>query len=179
MMTLTYAMALAQELVTQLTPYVDKIAVGGSIRRKKESVKDIEVILIPKSEPIFDLFGVETGKQRSSYFIKLVSDWEKVKGDPTGKYTQRIYKGATIDLFMVEEACFGSQFLIRTGDADFSQLMMMRVLQCGYEQKDGYLWKDGKVIPVYEERQYFQLLNLPYIEPEYRDKDAFKNLKQL
>ncbi len=39
----------------------------------------------------------------------------------------------------------------------------------GYKLVDGYVTKDGNVIPVPEERDFFKLIGVTYIEPERLD----------
>lgn len=173
-MTLEHATMLAEELCAALIPFTERCIIAGSIRRKKELPKDIEIVCIPRSEPLKDMFGAETGRERDPGFLKFVGSLERIKGDPSGKYTQRIYKGQTVDLFMVTEETWIPLLVIRTGDADFTRKLMTRALKLGLEQKDGQLFGDRGPIAMTEERQYFDVLNLPYIEPELRDEMAFR-----
>lgn len=176
-MTLHQARVLAEELVLLLLPYVERIEIAGSIRRKKDNPKDIEIVCIPKREPELDLFQNVIGQSPVHGFIKIVESMEKVKGEPTGKYTQRRYKGETVDLFMCVKENYGCCLMIRTGNAEFSHKMMIAANKRGYEQRDGFLTYDGKIIPVYEEIQYFEILGLPYLEPEQRTEEAYRNVK--
>jgi DNA polymerase/3'-5' exonuclease PolX len=38
----------------------------------------------------------------------------------------------------------------------------------GYKSVNGYLTKDGAIIPTPEEKDFFNLIGVPYIEPEHR-----------
>jgi len=173
-MNLAYATILAEELLAQLTPYCTRIQIAGSIRRRKHFPKDIEIVCIPKSEPVKDMFGIEIGRERNAEFIRIVNSMEKIKGEPTGKYTQRIFKGQTVDLFMCEKETWSSTIVIRTGDAKFSHKLMIAANKRGFEQKDGYLTRDGHIIPLYEEKDYFDALGLPYLEPWERNEEAYR-----
>ncbi len=152
------AKKIADKYVNILKPYCSRISVAGSIRRKKPEVKDLEIVCV-------------RGKLLEPLFFKKVNEWQKVKGEPTGKYTQRILpEGIKLDLFMCNEDNWGNIFSVRTGSAEYSH----KVLACGwvkagYKSKDGYLTDcNGKKVPLREEKDLFELINIPYIEPEKR-----------
>ncbi len=146
---------IAVRVVEEMLPYCERIEIGGSLRRKKAEVKDIEIIVISN-----DREGLK----------KVVDKWMRVKGEVTGKYTQRILPdGIKLDLFFATKENFGNIFLIRTGNWQFSRQMMIKLLQKGLKQKDGYLWKGEEKINCYEEEDIFRLLDTPYIEPEKRE----------
>jgi len=148
--------AIAEKYQNFLKPYCSRIEIAGSIRREKPEVKDIEIVVIPK-----DLTG----------FSNEVNKLEKVKGEPTGKYTQRILpEGIKLDLFIANEKNWGLIFAIRTGSANFSH----KILACGWVKKgyhsvNGILIKDGKEIEVREERDLFNLIGISYVGPGLRN----------
>jgi len=173
-MTLDHAKHIAQGVVHKLMPVTEAIKICGSIRRKQAEVHDIDIVVLPKRIPIKDLFGHITGYGVDRAFIETINQWKKIKGDPEGKYTQRLVDGEKVEIAIAKPENFGNLVLIRTGNADFSHKMMTAVLKRGLEQRDGYLWKDDKIIPCYTEEDYFSVLNLPYIVPEFRNKDSYK-----
>ncbi len=154
------ALEIAEKVKQELKPHCERIEIAGSIRRKKPEVKDIEIVAIPKSN--------------RDELTNIVNKWEKVRGDVSGKYTQRILpEGITLDLFFATEENWGSILLIRTGDWEFSKKFVGSIMpRAGYKQKDGYVWKDGKIIPIFGEEELFKLVNVPYIGPPKRDKNA-------
>jgi DNA polymerase/3'-5' exonuclease PolX len=161
-----YAIALtqAQDIVKQLAPYCERCEIAGSIRRRKAFPKDIEVVAIPKMVTS-GLFDDETCVHPG--FCAVVDQWARVKGYPTGRYTQRLLPtGMKLDLFMADDDSFGNILLIRTGDADFSRWMMGSLLPTrGYRAHDGYLWKDDQRLSTPEETDVFDLAGLPYRDP--------------
>lgn len=177
-MTFDHAKYIAQGIIARLKPVTEEIRLCGSMRRLKPEVSDIDMVLIPKREAIKDMFGVVTGYQPIPEFISLVNSWEKLKGDPAGKYCQRMVDGVKLELSIATKENMGNLVLIRTGNSDFSHMIMKRVLKLGFQQKGGYLYDGDRLIPLYTEEDYFKILNLPYIEPKNRDKDAFKRLNQ-
>ncbi|GAI99638.1 unnamed protein product [marine sediment metagenome] len=50
-MELEKAKVIARKVVKELSPYCDKIQVAGSVRRQKPTVKDIDIVLIPRRPP--------------------------------------------------------------------------------------------------------------------------------
>ena len=173
-MTLDHAKHIAQGVVHKLMPVTEAIKICGSVRRKQPECSDIDVVVIPKRIGIKDLFGNTTGYGISREFIDVVNQWKKVKGDAFGKYTQRLVDGEKVEISIATPENFGNLVMIRSGPADFSHKMMLAVLKRGLEQRDGYLWKDDKIIPCYTEEDFFSVLNLPYIVPEFRNKDSYK-----
>ena len=150
------ARRIALKYLNILKPYCTRIEIAGSIRREKPEVKDIEIVAIPGN--------IES-------FAREVNKLQKVKGEPTGKYTQRILpEGISLDLFIANEKNWGLIFAIRTGSVDFSH----KTLACGWVKK-GYHSKDGKLIDkqgreivLREERDLFDLIGIPFVKPELR-----------
>lgn len=154
-MELVEAKKIAEKYARILKLYCQRLEIAGSIRRQKPEVKDIEIVCIPQ-----DIFS----------FSAEVKKLEKVKGEPTGKYTQRILpEGIKLDLFMANERNWGSIFAIRTGSAEFSH----KVLACGwvkngYKSEGGILIKNGQETEVREEEDLFKIIGISYIEPKDR-----------
>lgn len=149
------AMIIAEKYKKIFIPYCSRISIAGSLRRQCEMIGDVELVCIPQ-----DLVN----------FSAEVNKLEKVKGEPTGKYTQRkLPEGINLDLFMATRDNWGNIFLIRTGNWQFSRQIMIRVLNRGFKQRDGYLWKGEKMLECKEEEDLFELLDIPYCPPEKRN----------
>lgn len=172
-MILSRAQALAEKLRDGLAPYCDRIEIAGSIRRQKAEVKDIELVCIPKRVQNPEVFLIEQ-KVIHPEFVARVEKLEKIKGEATGKYTQRrltLSDGIEInlDLFMATAENWGLIYAIRTGSAEFShRVLATGWVRHGYESFGGQLYKAGKVEPVREERDLFNLIGIDYVVPEHR-----------
>jgi DNA polymerase/3'-5' exonuclease PolX len=166
-MLLSEALPIAQRLQSILHPYCTRIEIAGSIRRKKPEVKDIEIVCIPQQVPS-DMFGNTTIAHPE--FCRLVNSFVKIKGEPTGRYTQRLLpEGIKADIFICTPENWGLIFAIRTGSADFSAKVLGPAWgRQGYRSEDGYLTRNGERVAVYEEEELFRLLHLPFITPEER-----------
>jgi len=162
------ALILAEDARNALTPYCERICIAGSIRRQRPEVKDIELVCIPRMVP-GGLFGDEL--EVDPGFCEVVNQWRKVKGEPTGKYTQRILPGGMmLDLFIANPDNWGWQLCLRTGSAGFNEHVMIPALKArGYLSEKGHIQRDGQIIPTPEETDLWSLSKLPWLEPWARE----------
>ncbi len=170
-MELIKAQKIAEKYVSILAPFCDRIEVAGSVRRKKPEPNDIEIVCIPKKINVGDseTFFNEPKFVVHPNFIYEVNKLQKVKGEPTGKYTQRILpEGINLDLFIANKDNWGYILAIRIGPDGYSKYLASTWVRQGFKGVDGKLTKDGEIIPVREERDLFWILGLEYVDPEYR-----------
>jgi len=152
---------IAQRTMAQLAPHCLRIAIAGSIRRQKPYVKDIELLIIPKPYSI-GIFA--------DGIAPIVEQWPKVKGElgyGTMKYTQRILsEGIKLDLFVAEPQNWGLILAIRTGSAEYSHKVLANGwVRAGYRSEGGYLYHGETRYNIYEERDLFERIGIPYTEP--------------
>lgn len=164
---LATAEAIARDVVALLAPYCERIEIAGSIRRRRPVVGDIEVVAIPRSEPV-GLWGEE--HIHCSEYCRLVNEWPAVKGQPTGRYTQRILpEGIKLDLFMCRVDNWGNIFAVRTGSADFAhQVLACGWVRSGYTSVDGMLCRGGAACPCLEEIDCFRMAGAGWVDPAQR-----------
>ena len=155
------AIRIADAFMDYLRPNecIERLAVAGSIRRKKKFVHDIEVVAKLK-EGCLDYFR--------EYMYQLVNggviDYGKpntgARRAPFGPRYYRIkYRGEQIDLFIVyPPAQWGVIYAIRTGSAKYSKYLMILAKKRGYKVKDGGVYKDNVLIPTPTEYDFFKLL---------------------
>lgn len=159
-MKLSEAQTIAEKYKSWLMPYCERIEIAGSIRRERPEVKDIEIVCIPRLK---DMYAFST----------IVNQWKKIKGEATGRYTQRrLPEGINLDLFMANENNWGLIFAIRTGSADFShKVLAVGWVKAGYKSKNGILYnvKTKALQEIHEEEELFELIGVPYIEPKFRE----------
>ena len=204
-----YSLALeyAQEIKEILSPFCERIEIAGGIRRQKEEPHDIEIVCQPRSLPaIFTDYDNEVnmldhtikGMLRKSD-INLVTNGDSDKAGkkaPCGpKYYRLKYRGEKLDIFsVIPPAQWGTVFLIRTGDADFSHEFVTRLWKFNLRSVDGHIeriWAHSELMkrhpekyaPIVEntpeEIDAFNLCQLGFIEPKDRTKDIFLRLKEL
>ncbi len=168
-MKLIDAQIIAERVRAELAPHCVRCEIGGSIRRKRPEVGDVEIICVPKTIPsgLFKDMDI-----RDPGFVSTVGQWFPVKGRADiGKYTQLVLPdGIKLDLFMVTQDNFGLLMAIRTGSAEYSHQILARGwTHLGYESKGGVLWKDGQPTYIREERELFDLIEVPWCPPELRE----------
>jgi DNA polymerase/3'-5' exonuclease PolX len=161
---LAQAEIISAKTIALLRPHCEVIEEAGSVRRKRPTIGDIEIVCIPKPYDATPLFA--------SGLATVVNQWPKVIGGLPCKYTKReLPEGINLDLFMVERNNFGLQLAIRTGSAEWShQVLAKGWVRAGFKSKDGLLRRhNGTVVPVRTERDLFDLIGLPWTPPEQRE----------
>lgn len=176
-MTRAEAKIIIDKVIAHLKPYIVRGDVCGSWRRGKEELSDIDIVLIPQIIELKDMFDNVTGTTPVQGFIDTINSWEKIRGQPEGRYCQRVIDGQKVEIAIAQEDNYGCLKIIRTGNKEFSHHLMIRANKYGYEQRDGFLHNGDKVIPIREEIDYFNVLNLPYIHPSERDEHALRKLR--
>jgi DNA polymerase (family 10) len=150
-------------VVGQLRPHCHRAELAGSVRRGKDLIGDIEVVAIPKP---YDIGLLKYG------LPEVVDQWELVKGKlmpGKTKYTQRILPcGIKLDLFLVNESNFGYHYTIRTGSAAYSKWLAQRWVKKGFNGVGGNLTRDGEIVPVPSEKEFYRLLDLKWVAPRFR-----------
>lgn len=136
---LTRARSAAQQLLEFLAPACKRAAVVGSVRRRRQRVKDLELLVEPKvfGVPPVDIFTQQPEIPTLDQQLATAFDagWLQ-PADKNGQRmkTLRILSKAgdlvdwlKVDLFVVmPPAQWGSLMMIRTGPADYSQWMVTR-----------------------------------------------------
>lgn len=189
------ARAKAEELVELLRPTCHRIEIAGSIRRRRPVVKDIELVLVPKTfRRQAGLFDDDGSKHDASETLdllnKLVDEGALEKRlDDRGyecwgfKHQRAVYKGIALDLFgVIEPAQWGVIFAVRTGPADFSRWFVTSVkaknpgLMPEYMRvKDGALHRVGvndeilMTLDTPEEKDFFAAIGFGAPEPWDRE----------
>ena len=108
----------------QLARYSKNWKVCGSIRRQREEVRDIDLVIIPKPESEYK-FGEPTLSDR----IKLLDPQGYKQSKEPGKQTTSrfldgdfikrfLFQGIMIDIYIATEKTFEGLKLIRTGSKD-------------------------------------------------------------
>jgi DNA polymerase (family 10) len=166
------ANAIAEDIAAQLAPHCSQIDIAGSIRRRRATIGDIEIVCLPLPYDATPLFA--------SGLAIVVNQWQKVKGELPCRYTQRIHpSGMKLDLFMPAPEGYGLQLAIRTGSAEWSHKRLATAwVRAGFKSEGGLLRRVnnadgiqslGPVVPCRTERELFDRIGLKWVEPEDRE----------
>ncbi|MDP3731424.1 MAG: DNA polymerase/3'-5' exonuclease PolX [Candidatus Omnitrophota bacterium] len=158
-MTLAQAVQVADEFVGALRklPAVKKISVAGSLRRQKETVRDIDILMISrKPKKVMDVF---TG----------LPDVATVLAKGETKASVRTKLDVQVDCRVEEDKSFGAALLYFTGSKNFNIKLRQIAIKKGLKLNEYGLFRNGKFVCGRSEEEIFKSLGLPYIEPELRE----------
>lgn len=148
-----------REMISELDKLkeVGRISPAGSIRRMQETIGDID-ILITSQKP---------GKVME-YFVKMpevVKVWAK---GPT-KSSVRLKGGFDCDLRVIKNESFGAALQYFTGNKDHNILTRRIAIKKGLKLNEYGVFKNERKIAGKNEKEVYQAIGLPYIEPEIRN----------
>ena len=138
---------------------VKKLTIAGSIRRWKETIKDIDILATS-----------ENPKEVMKAFVHLPHVREILMQGPT-KSTVIIHEDLQVDLRVVEEESFGAALAYFTGSkAHNIRLREMAVrAELKINEYGIFREKDDKRLGGEKEEDVYRILGLPYIPPELRE----------
>ncbi len=172
------ALPLAQKIKSALSPGCERIEVAGSVRRRKPTVGDIEIVAIPRLCPDLEaqlsLFGEPTKMVSALDLLikKLLRDKDNFRrGDKNGQLQKQFYitidpqdeTEVMLELWLTTPAQWGYILALRTGPAEFNQAWVTQKNKGGllpneYRFDGGWLWRSGKRMDTPEERDVFVLI---------------------
>ncbi|MDD5166694.1 MAG: DNA polymerase/3'-5' exonuclease PolX [Candidatus Omnitrophica bacterium] len=161
-MTLAQATLVADEFIRALKkmPEVQKISIAGSLRRQKETVRDIDILIISaKPEKIMRTF------------TRLPAVKDILAGGQT-KSSVRTRNGVQVDCRVVEEKSFGAALFYFTGSKNFNIKLRKLAIKKGLKINEYGIFKGNKFLAGRTEEEIFKVLGLPYIEPELREDNG-------
>jgi DNA polymerase/3'-5' exonuclease PolX len=170
----------AKDVVEHLSPLCERVEIAGSLRRLKLLVHDIEIVCVPK--PTNNLL------QETQYdpweIIQTVDSWYMlIKGG--SMYRQYSMGPINLDLFITAPEKWGIVFMMRTGPADFSRLMVTPrskggLMPSSLKVENGRLWLKSQKFAAEtpEEKDVFTRMGLKYVYPEEREAFAEKWIKE-
>lgn len=167
-MSYAYALDLAQALEARLVPYCERTLIAGSIRRHKAEIGDIELVVLPKVEAEFDMFGDRIGERSMlDDLLATLGPLHYTKNGP--RFKQFTWEGAPVDLFIATPDTWGCVATIRTGSSDFSHWLVSPRKYGGgcpshLKFAEGRIMDGALALPTPEEADVFAVLDLPWIE---------------
>lgn len=184
-MELKKARQVAWGIIEELTPYCERVIVGGSIRREKAQVKDIEIVLIPRmvTEQV-DLFGGTREFSALDGIIyrlvnRMVLRWDDAVKRRGEKYKRLIHNasGMVVELFAAQPENWGLILTLRTGPGEFNKVLVNRfggAMPSDMEMRGGFLWRRGERLETPTERVFFEEVGVPFWVPEERTAERLR-----
>lgn len=170
-MNLIYAQRCAEKLINWLMPFCEKIQVAGSIRRERQTVGDVDLVVIPKLRTEKDLLGTITGHQN------LVADevrrraaeerWTILKDGPA--YLVWMARTVQVDIWFATRATWGTVLMCRTGSKEHNIWLASRAGEMGGHWNPHHGLTIGQTTASETEESIYQLAGVPFIEPGRRE----------
>ncbi len=154
---LGFALKDALDIINLLKGHAEKISLAGSMRRRKETIGDVDILAISKnSEKIMDIF---TNMKNVEKVI--------VKGDT--KSSVRLYGGLQVDLRIVGKESFGSALQYFTGSKEHNIELRKIAIKKGYKLNEYGLFENDVRIAGENEEDVYKMLGMQWIPPEMRE----------
>jgi len=148
-----------QEILSKLKELkeIEEISLAGSLRRKKETIGDADILVVSKNP-----------KKVVDFFVSL-PDVLKVWGQGSTKASIRIKQGFDIDLRIVPRKSYGAALQYFTGSKEHNITTRKIAMEKGLKLNEYGLFKGKKMFASTEEKDIYKALDLSYIEPELRE----------
>ncbi len=157
----------AEQLMSQLQglPGVDKVTPAGSLRRGRETVGDVDVLVTGKC--------CENEKQRESVIARILElpGIAEVVAKGENKVSFKLRNGMQVDVRILPPDSFGAAMQYFTGSKNHNVSLRQRALKLGYTLNEYGLarLKDEKRVAGKTEEEIYAKLGLDYIPPELRE----------
>ncbi len=140
-------------------PEVERALVAGSIRRRRETVRDVDIVAACRETPA----SVAASFARAGGVRDVV-------GAGGRSLCIRYVDGTVLDLHCVEPQRFGIALWRATGSESHTTELRAHASERGFTLAEDELRDaSGNVLPIPDEVAFYDALGLPYIEPELRE----------
>ncbi|HEU4564375.1 MAG TPA: DNA polymerase/3'-5' exonuclease PolX, partial [Gemmatimonadaceae bacterium] len=159
-----HAAAEAARLLAAVTahPGVERAAVAGSVRRRNEVVRDIDIVASCTMPPA----------EVAATFARLPAVRDVI-GVGGRSVSIRFVDGTLLDLHCVEPRRWGVALWRATGSAAHVEMLTARAAARGYAMAEDELRAaDGSVLELPDEPALYAALDLEYVEPELREGEG-------
>ena len=136
---------------------VEEVEVAGSIRRRKETVGDADILAISrKPEKVMD------------FFVSM-PEVAHVLGKGKTKTMIKLKNGLDVDLRVVPKESFGAALNYFTGSKDHNVALRRIAQERGLKLNEYGLYRGSKRIAGKTEEEIYKVLGLSFIPPEIRE----------
>ena len=137
--------------------YADKVELAGSIRRMKETIGDLDILVTSKQpDKVMDYFT------RANFINKILA-----KG--LTKSSVILYSGLQVDIRIVDNKEFGSALQYFIGSKEHSIEIRKIAIRKGLKLSEYGVFKGNKRIAGVTEEEVYKSLGLKWIDPEIRE----------
>ena len=149
------AMAVLKKL--EALKEVGKISIAGSLRRGKETIGDVDFLVVSKNP-----------KKVMDFFVKLPGV-EKIWGQGGTKASVHMKSGYDMDLRVVSEKSYGSALQYFTGSQDHNIATRKIAIDKGLKLSEWGIFRGKKQIMGKTEEDVYRALGMAWVPPEMRE----------
>jgi len=146
-------------------PGIDKITPAGSLRRGRETVGDLDILVTGKA------CTSEEGRQKAIAYVAKYPPLMEVIASGDNKISFRVRSGMQVDVRLLPPESFGAAMQYFTGSKAHNVSLRTRALKMGYTLNEYSLatLEGEKPVAGKTEEEIYSKLNLDYIPPELRE----------
>lgn len=172
------ALAVARELCVSLTDRCERLICAGSLRRRNSMVGDVELVFVPKLVTrAVDFFSAESvslvdEELERMLRVGILRKRTNVNGSEMwgqkNKLALHVASGIPVDFFAAVEANWFNYLVCRTGGASSNAAVAYAAQHRGWKWNpygEGFTNCAGELVRVTCERDVFEFVGLPYLEP--------------
>jgi DNA polymerase (family 10) len=146
-------------------PGIDKITPAGSLRRGRETVGDLDILVTGKA------CTTEQGRQEAIAYVAKYPPLMDVIASGDNKISFHLRSGMQVDVRLLPPDSFGAAMQYFTGSKAHNVALRQRALKMGYTLNEYALatLEGEKPVAGKTEEEIYAKLNLDYIPPEMRE----------
>jgi len=144
---------------------VEEISVCGSVRRMKETIGDVDFLVV--IHPHTKDFGV--GARKVMDFFCSLPGVEKIWGKGSTKSSIRLKEGFDVDLRVVPKKSYGSALQYFTGSKEHNIQLRKIAIDKGLKLNEYGLFRGSKQIAGKTEEEIYKILGMECPPPELRE----------
>ena len=150
---------IANQVLKQLQrlPEVERANTAGSVRRMKETIGDVDFLVI------------STDPARVMDFFVALPGVVKVWGQGATKSSVRLKEGFDMDLRVIPPESYGAALQYFTGSKDHNIALRKIAIDRGFKLSEYGLFKGSQMIAAKTEEEVYGKLGMPWIPPELRE----------
>ncbi len=136
---------------------VERVAVAGSIRRRKETIGDGDILVVARqSDAVMD-------------FIVAMPEVVHVHGKGQTKTSVKLETGMDIDVRVVPAASFGAALCYFTGNKAHNVALRKLAIAKELKLNEYGVFRGDKAVAGRTEEEVYEILGLEYVAPELRE----------
>jgi len=146
-------------------PGIDKITPAGSLRRGRETVGDLDILVTGKA------CTTEAGRQEAIAYVAKYPPLMDVIASGDNKISFHVRNGMQVDVRLLPPESFGAAMQYFTGSKAHNVALRQRALKMGYTLNEYALatLEGEKPVAGKTEEEIYSKLKLDYIPPEMRE----------